>query len=131
MPIIDTDNTVKEHSLNNDADLSLSYPGKIFVDVFTEQNIETSEVDISDLLRYPSDSESLKNPLPVKLECQGHACSTDPSAAESSDGLPVELGAPLNALSGSIVQTATPVVPNERQHQGRAAKFRNQRSAGR
>ncbi|XP_041270531.1 ankyrin repeat domain-containing protein 31 [Onychostruthus taczanowskii] len=117
MTIIDTDNTVKEHSLNNDTDLSLSSPGKIFVDVFTEQNIETSEVDISDLLRYPSDSESLKvkNPLPDKLECQGHACSVDPSAAESNDALPVELVAPLNALSGAMVQAAIPVVPNERQ----------------
>nr|XP_031363347.1 ankyrin repeat domain-containing protein 31 [Lonchura striata domestica] len=117
MTIIDTDNTVKEHSFNNDTDLSLSSLGKIFMDVFTEQNIETSEVDISDLLRYPSDSESLKveNPLPDKLECQGHSCSVNPSAAESNDALPVELVAPLNALSASMVQAATPVVPNERQ----------------
>ncbi|XP_053859385.1 ankyrin repeat domain-containing protein 31 isoform X1 [Vidua macroura] len=115
--IIDTDNTVKEHCLNNDADLSLSSPGKIFMDVFTEQNIEISEVDVSDLLRHPSDSGSLKvkNPLPDKLECQGHACSVNPSAAESNDALPVELVVPLNALSGSMVQAATPVVPNERQ----------------
>ncbi|RMC16427.1 hypothetical protein DUI87_06756 [Hirundo rustica rustica] len=71
---------------------------------FTKQNTETSEVDISDLLRYPSDSESLKvkNPLPDKLECQGHSCSIDPSAAESSDALPVEFVAPLDALSGSM-----------------------------
>lgn len=106
------DNAVKEHSLNNDTDLSLPSPGKIFV---TEQNIETSEVDTSDLLRYPSDSESLKNPLPDKLECQSHACSIDPSAAESSDALPVELVVPLNALSESMVQAVTPAVPNERQ----------------
>ncbi|RLW05311.1 hypothetical protein DV515_00005207 [Chloebia gouldiae] len=117
MTIIDTDNTVKEHSFKNDTDLSLSSPGKIFMDVFTEQNIETSEVAISDLLRYPSDSESLKvkNPLPDKLECQGHACSVNPSAAESNDALPGELVAPLTALSGSMVQAATPVVPSERQ----------------
>ncbi|XP_054142215.1 ankyrin repeat domain-containing protein 31 [Melozone crissalis] len=117
MTIIDTDNTVKEHSLNNDTDLSLSSLGKIFMDVFTELNIETSEVDISDLLRYPSHSESLKvkKPLPDKLECQGHACSIDPSAAESNDVLPVELVVPLNALSGSMVQPAIPLVPNERQ----------------
>lgn len=117
MTIIDTDNTVKEHSFNNHTDLSQSSPGKIFMDVFTEQNIEISEVDISDLLRYPSDSESLKveNSLPDKLECQGHACSVNPSAAESNDALPVELVVPLNALSGSMVQAATPVVPNERQ----------------
>ncbi|XP_064261642.1 ankyrin repeat domain-containing protein 31 isoform X3 [Passer domesticus] len=117
LTIVDTDNTIKEHSLNNDTDLSLSSPGKIFVDVFTEQNIETSEVDISDLLRYPSDSECLKvkNPLPDKLECQGHACSVDPSAAESNDALPVELVAPWNALSAAMVQAAIPVVPNERQ----------------
>ncbi|XP_063036185.1 ankyrin repeat domain-containing protein 31 isoform X2 [Melospiza melodia melodia] len=117
MTIIDTDNTVKEHSLNNNTDLSLSSLGKIFMDVFAELNIETSEVDISDLLRYPSDSESLKvkNPLPDKLECQGHACSVDPSAAESNDVLPVELVVPLNALSGSMVQPAIPLVPNERQ----------------
>uniref|UniRef100_A0A8D2NB49 Ankyrin repeat domain 31 n=1 Tax=Zonotrichia albicollis TaxID=44394 RepID=A0A8D2NB49_ZONAL len=117
MTIVDTDNTVKEHSLNNDTDLSLSSLGKIFMDVFSELNIETSEVDISDLLRYPSDSESLKvkNSLPDKLECQGHACSVDPSAAESNDALPVELVVPLNALSGSMVQPAIPLVPNERQ----------------
>ncbi|XP_039423454.1 ankyrin repeat domain-containing protein 31 isoform X1 [Corvus cornix cornix] len=117
MTIIGTDNTVKEHSLNNDTDLSLSSPGKIFMDVLTEQNIETSEVDISDLLRYPSDSESLKvkNPLPDKLECQDHDYSINPSASESSDALPVELVAPLNGLSGSVVQAATPAVPNEGQ----------------
>ncbi|XP_039585650.1 ankyrin repeat domain-containing protein 31 [Passer montanus] len=117
MTIVDTDNTIKEHSLNNDTYLSLSSPGKIFVDVFTEQNIETSEVDISDLLRYPSDSECLKvkNPLPDKLECQGHACSVDPSAAESNNALPVELVVPRNALSAAMVQAAIPVVPNERQ----------------
>lgn len=117
MTIVDTDNAVKEHSLNNDTDLSLPSPGKIFMDVFTEQNIETSVVDTSDLLRYPSDSESLKvkNPLPDKLECQSHACSIDPSATESSDALPVELVVPLNALSESVVQTVTPAVPNEQQ----------------
>lgn len=117
MTVIDTDNIVKEHSLNNDTDLSLSSLGKVFMDVFTELNMETNEVDISDLLRYPSDSESLKvrNPLPDKLECQGHACSVDPSAAESNDALPVELVVPLNDLSGSMVQTAIPLVPNERQ----------------
>ncbi|CAN8220299.1 unnamed protein product [Coccothraustes coccothraustes] len=117
MTIIDTDNRVKEHSLNNDTDLSLSSPGKIAMEVFTEQNIETNEVDISDLLRYPSDSESLKvkNPLPDKLECQGLACSVHPSATESSNALPVELVVPLNALSGSMVQAAIPVAPNESQ----------------
>ncbi|XP_005060927.1 PREDICTED: putative ankyrin repeat domain-containing protein 31 [Ficedula albicollis] len=116
MTIIDMDNTVKEHSLNNDTDLSLSSPGKIFMGVPTEQNIEISEVDISGLLRYPSDSESLKvkNPLPDKLELE-HACCIDSSAAESSDALPVELVVPLNASSGSMVQAATSAVPNETQ----------------
>ncbi|XP_072778150.1 ankyrin repeat domain-containing protein 31 isoform X2 [Taeniopygia guttata] len=130
MTFIDTDNTVKEHSFNNDTDLSLASPGKIFMDVFTEQNIETSEVDISDLLRYPSDSESLKveNSLPDKLECQGHACSVNPSAAESNDALPVELVAPLNALSGSMVQAATPVVPNERQLKAKEEQLNSETS---
>ncbi|XP_059730001.1 ankyrin repeat domain-containing protein 31 isoform X2 [Haemorhous mexicanus] len=117
MTIIDTDNGVKEHSLNNNTDLSLSSPGKIVMDVFTEQNLETSEVDATDLLRYPCDSESLKvkNPLPDKLECQDHACSIDPSATESNDALPVKLVVPLNALSGPMVQAAIPVMPNESQ----------------
>ncbi|KAM6187525.1 ankyrin repeat domain-containing protein 31 [Sarcoramphus papa] len=116
MTIIDTDNRVKEHSPNNDTDLSLTSPGKIFMEAFTEQCIETGEFEISDLLRSLGDSESLKmiNPLPDKLECQGHAFSIDPSADESSDALPVQLVTALNALSGSVVQPVTPVVPNER-----------------
>ncbi|XP_075382862.1 ankyrin repeat domain-containing protein 31 [Mycteria americana] len=117
MTIIDMDNRVKEHSANNDTDLSLTSPGKIFMEAFTEQSIETGEFEISDLLRSFSDSEGLKmiNPLPDKLECQGHAFSIDPSADESSDALPVQLVTALNALSGSVVQPVTPVVPNERQ----------------
>ncbi|XP_032532650.1 ankyrin repeat domain-containing protein 31 isoform X8 [Chiroxiphia lanceolata] len=114
---IDIDNIVEEHSLNNDTNLSLTSPRKIFVDVFTEQSIETGGFDGSAVLTSPGDSESLKviNPLPDKLECQGHAFSTDPSAAESSDALPVELVRPLDALSGSVVQPITPIVPIERQ----------------
>ncbi|XP_027527347.1 putative ankyrin repeat domain-containing protein 31 isoform X8 [Neopelma chrysocephalum] len=114
---IDTDNIVEEHSLNNDTNLSLTSPRKIFMDVFTEQSIETGGFDGSVVLTSPGDSESLEviNPLPDKLECQGHAFSTDPSAAESSDALPVELVQSLDALSGSVVQPITPIVPAERQ----------------
>ncbi|XP_029814891.1 ankyrin repeat domain-containing protein 31 isoform X1 [Manacus vitellinus] len=114
---IDIDNIVEEHSLNNDTNLSLTSPRKIFMDVFTEQSIETGGFDGSAVLTSPGDSERLKviNPLPDKLECQGHAFSTDPSAAESSDALPVELVRPLDALSGSVVQPITPMVPVERQ----------------
>ncbi|XP_017663744.1 PREDICTED: putative ankyrin repeat domain-containing protein 31 isoform X2 [Lepidothrix coronata] len=114
---IDIDNIVEEHSLNNDTNLSLTSPRKIFMDVFTEQSIETGGFDGSAVLTSPGDSESLKviNPLPDKLECQGHAFSTDPSAAESSDALPVELVRPLDAFSGSVVQPITPMVPIERQ----------------
>ncbi|KAM6036905.1 ankyrin repeat domain-containing protein 31 [Theristicus caerulescens] len=117
MTIIDTANRVKEHFPNNDTDLSLTSPGKIFMEAFTEQSIETGEFEISDLLRFLGDSESLKmiNPLPDKLECQGHAFSIDPSADESSDALPVQLVTALDALSGSVVQPVTPVVPNEGQ----------------
>lgn len=117
MTIIDTDSRVKEHSPGNDTDLSLTSPGKIFMEAFTEESMQTGEFEISDLLRPLSDSESLRmiNPLPDKLECQGHAFSIDPSADESSDALPVQLVTALNALSGSVVQPVTPVVPNERQ----------------
>ncbi|XP_009708507.1 PREDICTED: putative ankyrin repeat domain-containing protein 31, partial [Cariama cristata] len=117
MTIIGTDNRVKEHSPDNDTDLSLMSPGKIFMEAFTEQSIETGEIEISDLLGSLSDSESFTiiNPLPEKLQCQGHAFSIDSSADESSDALPVELVTALNALSGSVVQPITPVTPNERQ----------------
>lgn len=83
----------------------------------TEESIETGEFEISDLLRSPSNSESLKmiHPLPDKLECQSHAFSVDPSADESSDALPVQLVTALNALPASVVQPITPVAPNERQ----------------
>ncbi|XP_009882606.1 PREDICTED: putative ankyrin repeat domain-containing protein 31 [Charadrius vociferus] len=117
MTIIYTDNRVKEYSPTNDTDLSLTSPGKIFMEAFTEQSIETDEFEIGDLLRSSSDSENLKmiNPLPDKLECQGHAFSLDPSADESSDALPVQLVTALNALPASVVQPITPVAPNERQ----------------
>ncbi|XP_068279471.1 ankyrin repeat domain-containing protein 31 [Nyctibius grandis] len=117
MTIIDTDNGVKEHSPNNDTGLSLTSPGKIFMEASTEKSVETGEFEICDLLRSFSDSESLKmiNPLPDKLECQTHAFSIGPSGDESSDALPVQLVTALNALSGSVVQPVTPVVPNERQ----------------
>ncbi|KAM9250398.1 LOW QUALITY PROTEIN: ankyrin repeat domain-containing protein 31 [Cariama cristata] len=117
MTIIGTDNRVKEHSPDNDTDLSLMSPGKIFMEAFTEQSRETGEIEISDLLGSLSDSESFTiiNPLPEKLQCQGHAFSIDSSADESSDALPVELVTALNALSGSVVQPITPVTPNERQ----------------
>lgn len=115
MTIIDTDNTVKEHSPNNDTDLSLTSPGKIFVEAFTEQSIETGKFEISDLLRSLSDSESLKMINPLPDERQGRAFDIDPSADESSDALPAQLVTALNALSGSVVQPVTPVVPDERQ----------------
>ncbi|XP_074669064.1 uncharacterized protein LOC141918446 [Strix aluco] len=117
MTIIDTDNRVKEHSSNNDTDLSPASPGKIFVEAFSEHSIETGEFEISDLLRSVSDSESLKtiSLLPDKLECQGHAFSIDTSADESSGALPVQLVTALNALSGSVVRPVTSVVPNKRQ----------------
>ncbi|XP_050184734.1 ankyrin repeat domain-containing protein 31 isoform X2 [Myiozetetes cayanensis] len=113
---VDTDNIVEEHSLNNNTNLSLASPREIFMDVFTEQTTQTGGFDGSAMLRSPGDSESLKviNPLPDMLECQGHAFSIDLSAAESSDALPVELVRPLDALSGSVVQPVTPVVPAER-----------------
>ncbi|XP_071437638.1 ankyrin repeat domain-containing protein 31 [Pithys albifrons albifrons] len=109
---VDTDNIVEEHSLNSDRDLSLT-----FMDVLIEQTIETDRFDSSALLRSPSDSESLKvmKPLPDMLECQRDAFSIDTSVAESSDALPGELVMPLHALSGSVVQPVTPIVPNERQ----------------
>ncbi|XP_065512481.1 ankyrin repeat domain-containing protein 31 [Caloenas nicobarica] len=115
MTVVDTDNRVEEHSPNNDTDLSLTSLGRIFMEVFAEQSIETDELEVSDLLRSLSDSESLQmiNPLPGTLECEDHAFSCDPSADESSDALPVELVAALNALSGSVVQPVTPLVPNE------------------
>lgn len=117
MTIIYTDNRVKEYSPNNDTDLSLTSPGKFFMEACTEESIETGEFEISDLLRSPSNSESLKiiNPLPDKLECQSHAFSVDPSADESSDALPVQLVTALNALPASVVQPITPVAPSERQ----------------
>lgn len=116
MTTIDTDNTVEEHILNNDTDILLMSPGKIFMEAFTEQNIEIGEFEISDPLRFFSDSESLKmlNSLSDKLECQGHAFPVDPSEDESSDALP-ELVTALNAFSGTVVQPVTPVVPIGRQ----------------
>ncbi|XP_067171573.1 ankyrin repeat domain-containing protein 31 [Apteryx mantelli] len=117
MTIIDTDNTVKERSLNNDTDLSLTSLGKIFMEAFSEQRIVTGEFEISDLLKPLSDSESPKtiNPLHDMLECQGHALSIDALADEKSDALPAELVTALNSLSGSVVQPVTPEVPNKRQ----------------
>nr|XP_021147906.1 putative ankyrin repeat domain-containing protein 31 isoform X6 [Columba livia] len=114
MTVVDTDNRVEEHSPNNDTDLSLTSLGRIFMEVFAEQCIETGELEVSDLLRSLSDSESLQmiSPLPDTLECKGHAFSCDPSADESSDALPIELVTALNALSGSVVQPVTPLVPN-------------------
>lgn len=114
MTVVDTDNRVEEHSPNNDTDLSLTSLGRIFMEVFAEQCIETGELEVSDLLRSLSDSESLQmiSPLPDTLECGGHAFSCDPSADESSDALPTELVTALNALSGSVVQPVTPLVPN-------------------
>ncbi|XP_064294396.1 uncharacterized protein LOC135310506 [Phalacrocorax carbo] len=114
MAIIDTDS--KEHSPNNDTDLSLTPPGKIFMEAFTKQSMETGEFEMSDLLRSLSDSESLKmkNLLPNKLKCQGHSFCSDPSADESSDALPLQLVTAVNALSGSVVQPDTPIVPNKK-----------------
>lgn len=106
---IDTDN--KEHIPNNDTDILLTSPGKIFTEAFTEQNIE-----IGDLLRSFSDSESLKmlNSLSDKLECEGYAFPIDPSEDESSDALP-EFATALNAFSGTVVQPVAPALPVERQ----------------
>jgi len=117
MTVIDTDNEVKEHSPNNDTDLSRTSSEKICLEAFTEQNVETGEFETSDLLRSLSDTESLKmiNSLSDQLECQSHACSIDPSADESSDALPVQLVTALDSLSGSVVQPVSPVVPSERQ----------------
>ncbi|XP_065520156.1 ankyrin repeat domain-containing protein 31 [Lathamus discolor] len=100
------DNTVKEHSHDDDTHLSLTSVGKIFMEAFSELNIDTSDLEITDLLGSLSDSENLKmiNPLPDYL---GHFCSIDSLADESSDALPVELVTALNAMSGS------PIVPNE------------------
>lgn len=114
MTVVDTENRVEEHSPNNHTDLSLTSLGRIFMEVFAEQGIETGELEVSDLLRSLSDSESLQmiSPLPDTLECEGHAFSCDPSADESSDALPIELVTALNALSGSVVQPVTPLVPN-------------------
>ncbi|KAM6104739.1 LOW QUALITY PROTEIN: ankyrin repeat domain-containing protein 31 [Pterocles gutturalis] len=115
MTIIDRDDGVKEHSPDNDTDLSLMSPGKIIMEAFTEQSTETGEFEISDLLRFHNDNFQIINPLPDILECQGHAFSIDPSADESSDAPPVQLGTALNALSSSAVQPVACVVPNERQ----------------
>ncbi|XP_010282262.1 PREDICTED: putative ankyrin repeat domain-containing protein 31, partial [Phaethon lepturus] len=117
MTIIDTDKRVKEHCPNNNADLSLTCLGKVFMEAFTEQSVDIGEFEIRDLLRSLSGSESPRmiNPLPDNLECQGHAISIDPSADESSDALPVQLVTAPNASSVSVVQPVTPVVPNERQ----------------
>lgn len=106
MTTADMDNTVKEHSHDDDTHLSLTSVGKIFMEAFTELNIDTSDLEITDLLGSLSDSENLKviNPLPDDL---GHFCSIDSSADESNDALPVELVTALNAMSGS------PIVPNE------------------
>ncbi|XP_061331696.1 ankyrin repeat domain-containing protein 31 [Pezoporus flaviventris] len=108
MTTSDMDNTVKEHSHDDDTHLSLTSVGKIFMEAFTELNIDTSDLEITDLLGSLSDSENLKmiNPLPDDL---GHFCSIDSSPDESSGALPVELVMALNAMSGS------PVLPNETQ----------------
>ncbi|XP_064357040.1 ankyrin repeat domain-containing protein 31-like [Dromaius novaehollandiae] len=115
--VTDTDNTVKEYSLNNDTDLSLTSLGKIFMEAVSEQRIVMGEFEISDLLKPLSDSESPKmiNQLHDMLECQGPALSIDTLADERSDALPVELVTALNSLSGSVVQPVTPEVPNKRQ----------------
>ncbi|XP_061225532.1 ankyrin repeat domain-containing protein 31 [Neopsephotus bourkii] len=106
MTTSDMDNTVKEHCHDDDTHLSLTSVGKIFMEAFTELNISTSDLEITDLLGSLSDSESLKmiNLLPDDL---GNFCSIDSSGDESTDALPIELVRALNAMSGS------PVVPNE------------------
>ncbi|XP_030323322.1 ankyrin repeat domain-containing protein 31 [Calypte anna] len=115
MTMLDTDNTVKDHSSNNNTDLSQTSPGKIFMEALTEETIETGEFDISDLLVSLDDSETFKTikPLFDKLESPGQAFSIDPSPDENSDTLPVQLLTALDALSGSVEQPVTPVVPNE------------------
>ncbi|XP_035165463.1 ankyrin repeat domain-containing protein 31 [Oxyura jamaicensis] len=119
MTVIDTDNSVEEQSCNNDTDLSLATLGNVFTEplVFTEQSIETAELQVNDLLRPLSDSESPKtiNHLHDILDYQGHVFSSDISADENSDALPVELVTALNSLSGSVIQSDNPVVPSKRQ----------------
>eukprot|EP00075_Anas_platyrhynchos_P012616 XP_027301869.1 putative ankyrin repeat domain-containing protein 31 isoform X5 [Anas platyrhynchos] len=119
MTVIDTDNSVKEQSCNNDTDLSLATLGNVFTEplALPEQSIETAELEVSDLLKPLSDSESPKmiNQLHDILDYQGHVFSSDISADENSDALPVELVTALNSLSGSVIQSDSPVAPNKRQ----------------
>ncbi|KAM9167371.1 ankyrin repeat domain-containing protein 31 [Mergus octosetaceus] len=119
MTVIDTDNSVKEQSCNNDTDLSLATLGNVFTEplVLPEQSIETAELEVSDLLKPLSDSESPKmiNQLHDILDYQGHVFSSDISADENSDALPVELVTALNSLSGSVLQSDSPVAPSKRQ----------------
>ncbi|XP_068522716.1 ankyrin repeat domain-containing protein 31 [Anas acuta] len=119
MTVIDTDNSVKEQSCNNDTDLSLATLGNVFTEplALPEQSIETAELEVSDLLKPLSDSESPKmiNKLHDILDYQGHVFSSDISADENSDALPVELVTALNSLSGSVIQSDSPIAPNKRQ----------------
>lgn len=119
MTVIGTDNSVKEQSCNNDADLSLATLGNVFMEplVLPEQSTETAELEVSDLLKPLSDSESPKmiNQLHDMLDYQGHVFSSDISADENSDALPVELVTALNSLLGSVIQSDSPVVPSKRQ----------------
>uniref|UniRef100_A0A8C3BQ84 Ankyrin repeat domain-containing protein 31 n=1 Tax=Cairina moschata TaxID=8855 RepID=A0A8C3BQ84_CAIMO len=119
MTMIGTDNSVKEQSCNNDADLSLATLGNVFMEplVLPEQSTETAELEVSDLLKPLSDSESPKmiNQLHDMLDYQGHVFSSDISADENSDALPVELVTALNSLLGSVIQSDSPVVPSKRQ----------------
>lgn len=119
MTVIDTDNSVKEQSCNNDTDLSLATLGNVFTEplAIPEHSIETAELEVSDLLKPLSDSESPKmiNQLHDILDYQGHVFSSDISADENSDALPVELVTALNSLSGSVIQSDSPVAPNKRQ----------------
>ncbi|KAM9367317.1 ankyrin repeat domain-containing protein 31 [Phaethornis superciliosus] len=117
MTMLDTDNIAKDHSSNNNTDLSQTSPGKIFMETLTKETIETGEFTASDLLISLDDSDSLKmiKPLFDKLESPGQAFSIDPSPNGNSDTLPVQLVTALDALSGSVEQPVTPVVPNETQ----------------
>ncbi|XP_015704291.1 ankyrin repeat domain-containing protein 31 isoform X3 [Coturnix japonica] len=113
--VVDTDNSIKEQSSNNDEDLSLSDFGKILIESWslTEQSLGTSELEISDWLRSLGDSGSstVINPLEYP-DCDFFS---DVPADKNSDALPVELVTNLNCMSGSVLQPDTPVVPSRRQ----------------
>ncbi|XP_019465988.1 uncharacterized protein LOC104914973 isoform X2 [Meleagris gallopavo] len=111
--VIDTDNSTEEQLSNNHKDLSLSAFGKILMESLslTEQSLGTGELEISDWLRFLSDSG---NPTAI-LEYPDHVFSSDAPADKNSDALLVKPVADLNSMLGSVVQPDIPVVPSKRQ----------------